>query len=46
MKKWHIIFLKKLLNIFCEKEKIRKLNIGILGLSFKENCPDIRNKGI
>ncbi len=39
---------KRVINYFAKKkEKInKKLNIGILGLSFKENCPDIRNSQV
>ncbi len=39
---------KKVINYFSVKKekKIKKLNIGILGLSFKENCPDIRNSQV
>lgn len=39
---------KRIINYFSIKKekKIKKLNIGILGLSFKENCPDIRNSQV
>ena len=39
---------KRIINYFLIKKekKIKKLNIGILGLSFKENCPDIRNSQV
>ena len=39
---------KKVIKYFSAKKgkKIKKLNIGILGLSFKENCPDIRNSQV
>ena len=37
-------FAQKILNILVEKDlNFNKTNILLLGLSFKENCPDIRN---
>ena len=39
---------KKIINLFKSRKKIenKNLNIGILGLSFKENCSDIRNSQV
>ena len=40
-------FAQKILNILVEKDlNFNKSNILLLGLSFKENCPDIRNSKI
>ena len=40
-------FAQKILNILVEKDlNFNKTNILLLGLSFKENCPDIRNSKI
>ena len=34
------------IKIFFKKKKIKKIRIGIMGLTFKENCPDTRNSQI
>ncbi len=36
----------KIKTFFKKRKKIKKIRIGIMGLTFKENCPDIRNSQI
>lgn len=33
-------------NLVQKKKNLKKLKVGILGITFKENCPDIRNSKI
>ena len=47
MKIWVNSFQKKILKMMINNDiSIRKSRILILGFSFKENCPDIRNTGV
>ena len=44
MKKWQKIFCERTIKeISNNKKKLQKLKIGLMGLTFKENCNDIRN---